>query len=94
MLRCSSNMKDLLLKLFDNCLKQCIYSWNMSLMTVLHKKGDCQEHWTGFVVYSPRDRITRSKPIRHFKEMIVHAKAFDTLYWTAGAFIWVRCQIK
>ena len=44
MLRCSSNsMKDLLLKLFNNCLKQGIYPWNMSLMTILHKKGDRQD---------------------------------------------------
>jgi len=44
MIRCSSNnMKDVLLKLFNNCLEQGVYPWNMSLMTVLHKKGDRQD---------------------------------------------------
>ena len=44
MIRCSSTkMKELLLKLFNNCLEQGMYPWNMSLMTVLHKKGDRQD---------------------------------------------------
>ena len=40
MLRSTSNsMRDVLLVLFNNCLKHGCYPWNTSVTTVLHKKG-------------------------------------------------------
>ena len=38
----SKHFKELLLKLFNDCLQQGVYPWNRSITTPLHKKGDRQ----------------------------------------------------